>query len=110
MMESLSNLEEMVLLTVGALHPEAYAYAIQQEIRKESGKGISLGTIHTILYRMENAGILQSEMGGSSKKRGGRSKRIFTLTTEGYTIVKSLHEIRQSLWNKISLEHLLGMV
>ncbi len=109
-MTDLSTQEELVLLTVGALHPDAYAYAIQQTIKEERGKGMSLGTIHTILYRMEQSGLLQSKMGGSSQKRGGRSKRLFTLTGKGLDVVQELHEVRQSLWQKIAVEDLFKFV
>ena len=96
----------MVLLAVGSLYPEAYAYGIKKEIKSKSGKGISLGTIHTILYRMENDGLLKSHMGGSSNKRGGRSKRLYTLTYKGYGVVEELRKVRQALWSKISVENL----
>ena len=101
-MENISNQEELVLLSVGALYPDAYAYAIQEEIKKESGKNMSLGTIHTILYRLENEGLLKSHMGGSSNKRGGRSKRLFSLTAKGYQMAEDLRKLRQSLWSRIS--------
>ena len=101
-MENISNQEELVLLSVGALYPDAYAYAIKEEIKKESGKNMSLGTIHTILYRLENEGLLKSKMGGSSSKRGGRSKRLFSLTAKGYQMAEDLRKLRQSLWSRIS--------
>ena len=106
-MTELSTQEELVLLAVGALHPDAYAYGIQQTIKEERGKGMSLGTIHTILYRMEESGLLQSQMGGSSAKRGGRSKRLYTLTGKGLRVVQELHQVRQSLWQRIAIDNLL---
>ncbi len=105
-MENISNQEELILLSVGALYPDAYAYAIKEEIKKESGKRMSLGTIHTILYRLENEGLLKSQMGGSSNKRGGRSKRLFSLTAKGYRIAEELRKLRQTLWNRISPDQL----
>jgi DNA-binding PadR family transcriptional regulator len=109
-MNSLSNQEELVLLTVGTLYPEAYAYGLQQEIKLSTAKSFSLGTIHTILYRMENDGLLKSQMGGSSTKRGGRSKRIYILTTKGFSAVESLQRIRQAIWSKISPNHVLPII
>lgn len=102
----LTNQEELVILAVGSLHPEAYAYGIQKLLKEESDKSLSLGTIHTILYRMEGEGLLKSEMGGSSSKRGGRSKRIYVLTYKGYGVVDDLRNVRQGLWNNISVDNL----
>ena len=99
--ESISSQEEVVLLSVGSLEPEAYAYGIQNEIKNQANLSWSLGTIHTILYRLENKGLLKSEMGGASEKRGGRSKRLYSLTAKGYSTVQSVQDTRQSMWSKL---------
>lgn len=99
--ETISSQEEIVLLSVGSLEPEAYAYGIQKEIKDQANMSWSLGTIHTILYRLENKGLLKSEMGGASDKRGGRSKRLYRLTAKGYNHVEQIQETRQAMWNKL---------
>lgn len=99
--ESISSQEEVVLLNVGSLEPEAYAYGIQKEIDDQANLKWSLGTIHTILYRLENKGLLKSAMGGASEKRGGRSKRLYSLTTKGYGNVREVQEMRQAMWSKL---------
>lgn len=99
--EILSSQEEIVLLSVGSLEPEAYAYGLKKEISAQAGMSWSIGTIHTILYRLENKGLLKSEMGGSSEKRGGRSKRLYQLTAKGYGLISEIQATRQSMWNKL---------
>ena len=101
--EAISSMEELVLLSIVALESDAYAYAIKEEIRIQTGRSPALGTIHTILYRMENKGFVKSDLGGSSAKRGGRSKRLFTLTNRGLEIIREIQSSREALWNKISL-------
>ncbi len=103
-MEQISNQEEIVLLAVGATQPDAYAYGIQKEIKSQTGKNLALGTIHTILYRLENEGLLKSDLGGSSNKRGGRSKRLFTITTKGYRVAEEIRMIRQTFWDKMAIQ------
>jgi len=97
----LTSQEELILISVGLLQPDAYAYLLKKEIKKEAGYSISLASIHTILYRMEKSGLLHSELGGSTEKRGGRSKRLYNLTTKGYAIIKELQTVRTSLWAKL---------
>lgn len=104
--EKISHQEEIVLLAVGSLQPEAYAYGIIKEIKMEVGQSWSLGTVHTILYRLENRGLLKSEMGGSTGKRGGRSKRLYSLSTKGYKAMEELMEIRQAMWSKVATNRL----
>ena len=88
----ISELEELVLLAAGVLYPEAYAYGIRKEIKDQLGKSISLASIHTVLYRLENNGLLKSELGGQSEKRGGRSKRLFSLTRTGMQTVQEIQK------------------
>lgn len=97
----ISELEELVLLSVGVLYPDAYAYAIKKEINDQIGRSLSLASIHTVLYRLENVGFLRSEMGGKSDKRGGRSKRLFSLTQSGREAVEEIQAVRQAMWSKI---------
>ena len=96
-----SELEELVLLCVGVLNPDAYAYGIKREIKDQTGKSLSLASIHTVLYRLENAGLLKSELGGKSEKRGGRSKRLFSLTKSGTQTVEEIRSVRQVMWARM---------
>lgn len=96
-----SELEELVLLSTAVLSPDAYAYGIAQEIKDQTGKSLSLASVHTVLYRLENAGLLKSELGGRSEKRGGRSKRLFALTQSGKKAVEDIQAVRQAMWAKI---------
>ena len=97
----ISELEELVMLSVALLDPDAYAYAIAEEIKKQTGKSLSLASIHTVLYRLEKDGLLVSSLGGKSEKRGGRSKRLFVLTQSGKQTVKEVQEARQAIWTRI---------
>ncbi len=97
----ISELEELVLLSVGVLYPEAYAYSIRLEIKAQIGKSLSLASVHTVLYRLEKEGLLKSELGGKSEKRGGRSKRLFSLTQQGEKTVHDIHSVRQAMWARM---------
>ncbi len=106
--QSISSQEEIVLLLVGALAPNAYAYTIKKEMLDQGGKNIALASIHTILYRLEKHNLLKSSMGGASSSRGGRSKRLYQLTMKGYKVVEDIHSFRNSLWGKISLDNIFS--
>ena len=97
----ISELEELVLLAVGGLSPDAYAYSIRKEINLQISKSLSLASIHTVLYRLEKDGLLKSKLGGKSEKRGGRSKRLFTLTQTGVDTVRDIQDIRHAMWAKM---------
>ena len=103
--DQLGTLEELVLLTVCSLGEDAYGVSVHQHLATVSGRSISLGAVHTTLYRLEDKGYLSSAMGGSSPTRGGRRKRIFQATGAGREALRSANEVRQRLWDSIpSLE------
>ncbi|MEL6559426.1 MAG: PadR family transcriptional regulator [Bacteroidota bacterium] len=100
--DSISSQEEVILLLVGNLQPNAYAYTLKNELKEQLNRNVSLASIHTILYRMEKHGFLKSSMGGVSSSRGGRSKRLYQLTSKGFTVVAEIRLVRNNLWDGIS--------
>ena len=102
----IGELDELVLLSAGVLYPDAYAYNIRLEIKEQVGKSLSLASVHTVLYRLEKDGLLKSELGGQSEKRGGRSKRLFSLTQAGLKRVQEIQEVREAMWVKMQTSNL----
>jgi PadR family transcriptional regulator PadR len=96
--EFLGEFEELVLTMVGILQEEAYGNAIVSEIHERIGRRVNLSAVHVTLYRLEDKGFLKSSMGGATSSRGGRRKRIFTITNAGLAMLRSMKEIRTGLW------------
>ena len=99
--EYLGELEELILTTVGALQDDAYGNAIIREIKEQVDRAVSLAAAHVTLYRLENKGYIKSRVGGATKKRGGRGKRIFTITNAGLSVSRIMKEDRIKLWKLV---------
>lgn len=99
--EYLGEFEELVLTMVGILGEEAYGNAIVQEIKERLGREVNLSAVHVTLYRLEDKGHVKSRMGGASNTRGGRRKRIFTITNAGVAMLKAMKEARTDLWKLV---------
>ena len=99
--ENIGELEELVLLTVGALDREAYAVLIMEEIKINSNRKMDVTAIHSVLRRLEKKGFVASEMGGATSERGGRRKRFFTLTRAGRRVLDDTMDLRMNLYNKL---------
>ena len=97
----LGVLEELILTTVGVLKEDAYGNAIIKEIREQINREVSLAATHVTLYRLEKKGLVKSEVGGATKTRGGRRKRIFTMTNTGVTMLRAMKEDRMKLWKLV---------
>jgi PadR family transcriptional regulator PadR len=97
----LGELEELILLTVGILYPEAYGVGVMDEIEKQAGRKLNISAVHAVLTRLEDKGYLKSKMGDPSQERGGRRKRIFLLTAAGKRALEQANEIRSQLFSQI---------
>lgn len=97
----LGELEELVLLTVGILYPEAYGVGVMDEIEKQAGRSLNISAVHAVLTRLEEKGFLKSKMSEPTDERGGRRKRIFLLTAAGKRALEEANEMRSQLFNQI---------
>lgn len=98
----LGELEELVLMCAAALKEDAYGVAIVAEIADTTGRSVNIGAIHTVLRRLENKGFLESKLGGATKQRGGRRKRIYRITYAGEVVLREMYEVRIGLFKRIS--------
>ena len=93
----LGNFEEVVLLLVGVLYDQAYSVKIVEEYQKQIGKKINVSAIHTVLYRLEEKGFLESKMSEATAERGGKRKRLFFLTPYASKALNELASMREKL-------------
>ena len=96
----LGEFEEVILLLVGILGEEAYAFKIANEFEAQTDRSVSIGAVHSTLTRLEDKGFLKSEMGASTAERGGRRKRIYTITAYGKRALEVARDFRVSLWSQ----------
>ena len=101
MRETIGELEELVLLTIGSLEKDRYAVMIMEELRENAGRNLDVTAVHSVLRRLEKKGLVNSEMGGATKDRGGRRKRLFTLTLAGRKVLDETMEVRSALYHKM---------
>ena len=99
--KGLGEFEELVLLAVCILDGEGYGVAVKNEVEKHSGRTVLLGAVHITLYRLQDKGLLTSELGGNTSKRGDRRKRLFQVTRIGMRQLQSSQDVRKSMWQLI---------
>ena len=96
----LGHFEEVLLLLVGILGEEAYSFNIAKEFEIQTGRGVSIGAVHSTLNRLEKKNFLSSEKGASTAERGGKRKRIFSMTAHGRNVLNNSKDIKVSLWKQ----------
>lgn len=104
----LGEFEELVLTIVGILQDDAYGNAIVNEIKERVDRDVNLSAVHVTLYRLEDKGFVKSSMGGATNERGGRRKRIFSITNAGLAVLRAMKESRTELWKLIPQLKIVG--
>ncbi len=97
----LGEFEEIVILTVGILHGNAYGVTIKDEIEKRLDRQVSVGALQITLRRLEKKGYLSSAHGETAPTRGGRPKLFFTITAYGKKAVEYTRQKRNELWDAL---------
>ena len=102
--EHLGEFEEFTLLAVRALGDNTYAVPVQQYVERVTGRPISIGSIYAALGRLEEKGFLHSSMSEAIAQRGGKAKRVYTVTASGLRTARDLHRVRERIWKTITEE------
>jgi len=97
----LGEFEEIVLLWVTIQNEEAYGQSIAKAIEEEMERSVTLSSVHTALYRLQEKGMVESQMGEASPVRGGRRKRIFVITNVGKEALTRSREMKVKLWSLV---------
>jgi len=83
MLKDLGKFEDVIMNAVFHLRSEAYGIAIRDHAEKLNGKPVAPGAVYTTLSRLEKKKLIESFTGPPTRKRGGRRKRFYTVTTAG---------------------------
>ncbi len=92
----LGEFEELLLLVVASLGENAYAVSVKAELEEKAKRKANISAVHSTLYRLEDKGLLKSEIGGATNTRGGKSKRFFKVTAFGFKTLRETEELRNT--------------
>ena len=98
---ALGEFEELVLLTVAAQHDQAYGVSIKEALEKHLAKKINISTIHVVLKRMKEKGLVEARFGGITRERGGRRKKFYTITFTGMKALERQYTLRTNMYREI---------
>lgn len=97
----LGEFEEIVMLTIAALQDEAYGLAIKKELIDQTNRNVSISAVHAACNRLEEKGLLTAHFGEKSEQRGGKRKKIYSVSLKGQQALYDAQELRMRLWKRI---------
>ena len=92
MSRSIGEFEQLILMALIRLGPEAYGVSVRAEIESRTGRTISPGALYTALDRLETRGFVSSRLGAPTPERGGKRKRLYTLQPAGERELARVYE------------------
>src|SRR5919108_3194114 len=85
---TLGEFEQLVLIALVRLGPEAYGATVRREIEARAGREVSISAVYTTLDRLEQKGLVRSRIGEPTPQRGGRRRKYFELLPLGARALK----------------------
>ena len=100
----LGSFEEQVLLAVVRTAEEAYGMRVRHELEQVTGRDVTIGAVYATLDRLEAKGLVLSRRASVD----GLSRRVFALATRGARALADTREMRERLWQGVSLGSMLA--
>jgi PadR family transcriptional regulator, regulatory protein PadR len=96
--ESLGEFELIVLLASLRLGPdEAYTVSIAADITQRTRRPVRRANVYTTLQRLESKGLVTTRLGDARPERGGRPRRLVTVTRTGLAAVRAATNAIQAM-------------
>ncbi len=94
----LAEFELLVMLAALRLGPEeAYTVSIADDIEEKTGRSVRGANVYTTIQRLEAKGLLSTCLGAPRPERGGKPRRLVTLTPEGLAAVRTTTDAIQAM-------------
>jgi PadR family transcriptional regulator, regulatory protein PadR len=94
----LGELEQLVLLAILRLGPDAYGLSIARELEREAGRTLSRGALYTTLDRLETKGLARWKPEAGGPERRGLPRRIYSVSARGIAALRSSQRVLHRMW------------
>ena len=99
----LSGFEQIVLAAVLQTHGDAYGVTIHRAIKDRTRRDYSFGAIYATLDRLEAKGFVSSRERPPTPGRGGRPRRLFTVTANGQRLFNQSRQAMERMWAGLTM-------
>lgn len=104
--DSLGEFEHQVLLAALRLGPDSYSAEIVLTLERLIDRDVAPAAVYIALRRLEDNGLVESEMRHAEGRGGARDRRYFEVTEDGLTALRRSRSRFLRLWS--GLEPLLA--
>jgi len=98
--------EPTILFAIRRLGEDVAAPEVAAEVSRRTGRKPALGTFYVTLDRLTRKGYLASRMGDPTPQRGGKARRLYSMTPVGEEALRRSGKALPAMWR--DQESLLG--
>lgn len=98
---ALGEFEQLVLLAILRLEGDVYAVPIVDEIERHTGRTISRAAVYVTLRRLEEKGLISSEMSEPLAERGGKARRCVAVEEAGLEALRESRRVLDRMWKGV---------
>lgn len=99
----LGEFEHHVLLALLRQGEEGYSVPVISELEERTGREVAPAAVYIALRRLEDKGLLTSELRAAPLEHGGRERRYYTITPEGVARMSEARKALLNLWDGVEL-------
>ncbi|MFC1564696.1 PadR family transcriptional regulator [candidate division KSB1 bacterium] len=99
MMNTLTVLEQTVLIAIFKLGNEAYSVTIHRKILEITGADMIIGSLYNVLDQLYKKGRLLKSRGEPLSEKGGKSRMYYSISEEGLKALEETKRFHNTLWD-----------
>lgn len=101
-------LEATLLATIATFGDGASGLDLRRALTERTGRTVAVGAIYTVLQRLEAKGLVCARLDAPRAIRGGRARRLFSLTGDGVRALDDFRRHAHAAWGGSSAAPALG--
>lgn len=105
MADVLGTFEQAVLLALARpkteLGKESYGRSILKEVELRLDREVSAGAVYSTLDRLEQKGLISSQVRAGDAKRGGFERRYYAIEREGIRALNNAKVVVDRVWEGV---------
>ena len=96
--KTLGEFEHLLLLAIVRQGNDLSGSDVAAELAGKTGREPARGTMYVTLDRLERKGYLSSDLGEPTPERGGKAKRLYSITPRGLAALKRSGQALRAMW------------
>lgn len=97
----LGEFEQLVMLALARVGPQAYSVPVHEEILARTGRDVAIASVYVTLARLEDKGMVRSETEPRAEATG-RPRRFYALTVTGWEALDRSRQVMDAMWDGVS--------